>query len=304
MVMTTGGLEVTTYQPPPGFDPLTADAADLQKFGFPPRQDDPRLQARYENVLNRLKGKFNYIPATLQRNAEVFHGPRSRLPSAATETSTNWSGGVVYAPSGQSFSCIEGDWVVPDIDAPTENQWYYCATWIGLDGDGSGDVCQAGIGSQVYRSGTSVTSQFYAWWEWYPEPEVQITNFPVSPGDMITALITASPGAGATKANVYLTNRTTGASTSLSFTAPGNTTLSGNCAEWITEAPTVGGQQSSMADFGEVFFSVCEAGTNSTLVGGGTGDNINEINSGGAVVVDGNLITSTIVQCEYVGILP
>ena len=59
-----------------------------------------------------------------------------------------------------------------------------------------------------------------------------------------------------------------------------------------------------MADFGEVFFSVCEAGTNSTLVGGGTGDNINEINSGGAVVVDGNLITSTIVQCEYVGILP
>ncbi|MGD0064912.1 MAG: hypothetical protein ABSB76_15875 [Streptosporangiaceae bacterium] len=57
MVMTTGGLEITTYQPPPGFDPLTADAADLQKFGFPPRQDDPRLQARYENALNRLKGK-------------------------------------------------------------------------------------------------------------------------------------------------------------------------------------------------------------------------------------------------------
>ena len=300
------GIEVTTYEPPPrGFDPMTADAADMRTFGFPPRQDDPHHQARYEHVLNRLKGKLNYVPPTLRRNDEIFHGPRKRLSTAGTETSTNWSGGVVFAPSGQSFTWIEGDWVIPDVDAPTENEWYYCASWIGLDGDGSGDVCQAGIGSQVYRSGTSVTRQFYPWWEWYPEPEVQITNLQVNPGDMITALLCASPGAGATEASVYFTNRTTGASTSLSFTAPSGTTLSGNSAEWIVEAPTVGGQQSSMADFGEVFFSVCEAETSgSTTVGGGTGDSINEVNSSGSVVVDGNLITPTIVQCEYVGTLP
>ncbi len=30
-----GGIKVTTYQPPAGFDPLTADNADLQKAGFP-----------------------------------------------------------------------------------------------------------------------------------------------------------------------------------------------------------------------------------------------------------------------------
>lgn len=305
MVMTTGGLEVTTYQPPHGFDPLTADAADLQKYGFPPRQDDPHHQARYEKVLHQLKGKFNYIPATLRRNEEVFHRPRQRLDSAGLETSTNWSGGVVYAPAGQSFVWVEGDWVVPAVSAPTENQWYYCATWIGLDGDGSGDVCQVGIESAAYWSGTSVITQYYAWTEWFPEPEYPITNFPVSPGDMITALLCAQPGAGATKATVYLTNRTTGASTSLSFTAPAGTTLSGNCAEWITEAPGVGGQQSSMADYGEVFFSICEAETSgSVTVDGGTGDNINMINSNGTVVSDGNLITPTIVQCEYVGTLP
>ena len=67
----------------------------------------------------------------------------------------------------------------------------------------------------------------------------------------------------------------------------------------------MGGQQSSMADYGEVFFSVCEAATTGGVtVDGGTGDNINMINSSGTVVSDGNLITPTIVQCEYVGTLP
>ena len=37
------------------------------------------------------------------------------------------------------------------------NQWYYCASWIGLDGDGSGDVFQAGVECEVYRSGSSIT---------------------------------------------------------------------------------------------------------------------------------------------------
>ena len=158
----------------------------------------------------------------------------------------------------------------------------------------------AGIGSQVYASGSTVTKYFYPWFEWYPEPEIQITNFPVSPGDMIEVLLCAQPGAGATSATVYLTNIVSGAHTSVTFDAPGTTKLVGNCAEWVVEAPTVGGQQSAIADFGEVFFSVCESYTHSgTLVYGGTGDNINMENGAGQVVVDGNLITSSVIQCLY-----
>jgi hypothetical protein len=303
-----GGMKVTTYHPPRGFDPLTADNAGLQKAGFPPRPDDVHHRARYDHVLKRLKGKLNYIPPTLRRNAEVYHGPRKRRQEDATETSTNWSGGVVFAPAGQPFSWIEGDWVIPDVDAPTENQWYYCASWIGIDGDGSGDVCQIGIECEVYRSGNSITRNIYPWWEWFPEAEVAITNFSVSPGDMVTALLCTS-GGGATDAAAYFTNRTTGAATSLSFTAPAGTSLTGNSAEWIVEAPTVGGQQSAMADYGEVFFSVCEgfAGTiggGGTTVNGGTGDNINMNDSAGNEVSAGNLITPNIIQCEYVGTLP
>jgi len=119
---------------------------------------------------------------------------------------------------------------------------------------------------------------------------------------MLTALICTS-GAGATTASVFLTNRTSGASTSFNITAPAGTSLTGNCAEWIVEAPTVNGEQSALADYGEVFFSVCEAVSNSSTVYGGAGNNIN-MTSGGNVVSDGILVTPTIVQCQYAGSLP
>ena len=63
-------------------------------------------------------------------------------------------------------------------------------------------------------------------------------------------------GVGATTATVVFANHTSGASTSVNFTAPAGTKLVGNCAEWIVEAPTVGGAQSTIPDYGEVFFSV------------------------------------------------
>ena len=93
-------------------------------------------------------------------------------------------------------------------------------------------------------------------------------------------------------------------STRMTLTAPAGTKLVGNSAEWVVEAPTVGGSQSAIADYGEVFFSVCEAFTNTgTTVNGGTGNNIN-MTAGGKVVSHGNLITPTIVQCLFTGALP
>jgi len=299
------GVSITTFErPPQGFDPMTATLAHLQQRGFPTRPEDAHHLERYKRIFGQLKGKFNYIEPTFRVNEEKFHGPRKRRTTDPTETSNNWSGAVVSAPRGQSFKWIEGDWVIPDVDAPTQNQWYYCASWIGIDGDGSPDVCQAGVECEVYQSGSSTVRNIYPWFEWYPAGEVQITNLPISAGDMVTMLICTSQGAGSTSATCYFTNRTNGASTSFGFNAPAGTKLVGNCAEWIVEAPTVGGSQSEVADYGEVFFSVCEAfTTNGTTVDGGTGDNINMTN-GSSVVSDGNLITPTVVQCLYAGALP
>jgi hypothetical protein len=117
-------------------------------------------------------------------------------------------------------------------------------------------------------------------------------------------MLICTTGAGSTSASVFFSNSTTGASTSFTFDAPSGTELVGNCAEWIVEAPTVGGSQSALADYGEVFFSVCEAvSAKSVTVNGGSGDNIN-MTAGGVTVSDGNLITPTVVQCLYSGTLP
>jgi hypothetical protein len=190
------------------------------------------------------------------------------------------------------------------VAAPPDNQpQYFCASWIGIDGDGSGDVFQAGVESDVNSGGTTAAS-IYPWWEWFPISEVQITNLQVNAGDMVTMVLCSEKGAGSTTGTVFFSNRTTGESTSVGLTAPSGTTLVGKSAEWIVEAPTVDGGQSALADYGEVFFSVCDAYTvGGVTVDGGTGNNIN-MTAGSATVSDGILITPAVVQCEYVGALP
>ena len=109
-IMLKQGIKITAPEPfPRGFAPLTATSADLQKYGFPPRPSDPRHLERYKRVFAQLKNKGHYVAPTFRVNEETFHGKRGRRPTDATETSTNWSGGVVFAPSGDSFRWIEGD---------------------------------------------------------------------------------------------------------------------------------------------------------------------------------------------------
>jgi hypothetical protein len=292
-------VKITTFNPPSGFDPLTASAADLARFGFPDRPSDPRLLQRYQSVFKRLQGKFQYVQPTFRIDPTKTTRPNAGARTGGTETYDNWSGGVVYAPSGQSFKWVQGDWVVPNVYAPTQNQWYYCANWIGLDGDGSGDVCQAGMICSVYQSGSSITRNIYPWHEWYPSSWVEITNLAISPGDMVSMLICTPQGAGSTTASVYFSNTTSGLSTSYAITAPGTTKLAGNSAEWIVETPIVNGVLTQMPDYGEVFFSTCEAYlTNGTVVNGGTGNNIN-LAQGGKTISTGALVTPTIIQCQY-----
>jgi hypothetical protein len=298
------GVKVFTFSPSENFDPLTASDSELAKNGFPVPPADPRHRERFNKVFTQLKGKFRYIEPAFRVNPRIQHRPRSKRDANSTESSTNWSGAVVYAPPGDSFKWVQGDWVVPDVAAPPDNQpQYFCASWIGIDGDGSGDVFQAGVESDVNSGGTTAAS-IYPWWEWFPISEVQITNLQVNAGDMVTMVLCSEKGAGSTTGTVFFSNRTTGESTSVGLTAPSGTTLVGNSAEWIVEAPTVDGGQSALADYGEVFFSVCDAYTvGGVTVDGGTGNNIN-MTAGSATVSDGILITPAVVQCEYVGALP
>ena len=310
------GVSVITFEAPPvGFDISKASNDDLKRFGFPYDVTDPQQQQRYDAIRQKLAGRFHYVTPTFQVNADRFHGPTKNADGSAqaaaqvapvssgAETSGNWSGGVLHAAAGQTFKWVQGDWVVPNVGAPTQGKWYYSSSWIGLDGDGSGDVCQAGVECEVFQSGATVTRNIYPWFEWFPLPETKITNLAISPGDMITmTLCTAGPGS--TSASVVFANHTSGASTTVNFTAPAGTKLVGNCAEWIVEAPTVGGSQSSIPDYGEVFFSACTATTTAgATVNGGTGNTISLV-SGGTTLATGSIVTPTVILSTYSGPLP
>jgi hypothetical protein len=318
-VTLSNGITVTTYSPRPEFDPLTADNADLEKNGFPPRPADPVHLARWNKVMGSLKVKLNYITPTFEYNPDIVHGPRVKgTLTDGTEVSTNWSGAVVTPPAGYSFYWVNGDWVIPAVTAPASGE-YYCASWIGIDGDGdvegngADEVCRVGIESQVSGSGQP---GYYAWWEWYPGGSVKIPSFPVAPGDMVTLLL-CTAGKGSTTAGAYFVNRTTGAATSFSFTAPqggvlDGTVLFGGCAEWIVGTPQFNGQQSELADYGQVFFSDCfalagnQAGATTTVYSD-SGDNINlytNLSNASTEVSAATLYPPNVVECEYVGTLP
>jgi hypothetical protein len=52
-----GGIQIRTYSPPPGFDPLSASAAELVRHGFPERPVDAHHLERYQRVFGQLKHK-------------------------------------------------------------------------------------------------------------------------------------------------------------------------------------------------------------------------------------------------------
>ena len=310
-----GGVKVRTFSPPPsGFHPLTASAADLTKYGFPPRPDHPQHLEHYGRLFDQITDSFHYIEPTFQVNTNIRHGvvPRPDVViQAGNEVNPIWSGGVVFAPPEMSFRWIAGQWMVPNVNAPNENQGYYAAVWIGIDGDGSPqspDVCQAGINCDVSRSGTSVSRTFYPWWEWFQASadtgEVQITNLEVGPGDTV-GVVMFTTGAGSTEAIVFFANLTSNIGTSFVMEAQPGVSLVGNSAEWVVERPTVDGQISMLADYGEVFFSGCDAvayspdGTNSELVGGGTEVYIDMTDFNDDILSHGILIDPTVVQCVY-----
>jgi hypothetical protein len=298
-------VKITTFSPSPNLDPLTASAKSLAQAGFPPRPTDPRLLVRYQRFFTKTKNKFHYIEPTFRIDpTKSTHTNMDTKDSAGTEISDDWSGGVVCAPSGQSFNWVEGDWVVPNVYPTAQNEWQYCSNWVGIDGDGSGDVCQAGIICAVYQSGSSITRTIYPWHEWYPSSWVEITNLSISPGDFVSVLICTAQGAGSTTATIYFGNHTSGGSTSYQITAPSRTTLAGNSAEWVVETPIVNGSLGQMPDYDEIFFSVCEAGlTNGSVVDGWTGNDINLVQNG-TTWSTGTLITPTVVECQYAGSAP
>jgi hypothetical protein len=128
---------------------------------------------------------------------------------------------------------------------------------------------------------------------------VTINNLPVNGGDLITVVICTPSGAGSTTSTVYFTNNTQGLQTSYTISFPQGSgdpkSFLGDQAEWIVERPAVKGGVAVLPNYGQVFFSSCNAAlTNGTIVNAGTtgGKNgsINMVTTNGVLSSTGAIV--------------
>jgi len=185
------------------------------------------------------------------RPAAAAHGAVN-----STYQSGNWSGYQIIEPGVQ---VAQGGWTIPAVSVPnpsySTNGSYYSSTWSGIGGgfNGSaGALVQAGTSSDILAGGGT---EYYPWWEIVggtgdTGSEVQVTNLAVHPGDTVSSTPYWAPIDGGL-AQFALCNMTENICVDFAHasSAPGST------AEWIQEAPTVGGSIAAVPNFGSVTFS-------------------------------------------------
>ena len=156
--------------------------------------------------------------------------------------SSNWSGYALSSKTSGTYSSITGSWVVPSVSP--SNGSTYSSNWIGIDGFNNSSLIQTGTEQDYSSSGGA---QYYAWWEILPAAETVISSFTVQPGDNMSASV-VNDGNG--KWTITLTDNTENETftTTQAYSGPAQS------AEWIEEAPTIGGHVATLANYGETTF--------------------------------------------------
>lgn len=253
----------TSLHPPDGFNPLNASDEELARFGFPPRPDAQAAPKAYGTWQRAMVASKERLTPQLELT-EMFSGPNRKHPvqnsEAGTGTSDNWSGSVDFSGatsynSTTTFYYILAEYVVPvarQAYGACTGGWDYSVQWVGIDGDGSNDVLQAGTQADAYCSGSTTSTYYSAWYEWFPNSWTVISNFAVSPGDDMFVEVWHT---SATQGYAYLVNYNTNQSVEIGFKAPSGTSLKGNSAEWIVERPEIGGALATLTNYISDYFS-------------------------------------------------
>jgi hypothetical protein len=162
----------------------------------------------------------------------------------------------------------------------------YAAQWVGIDGVLSSDLIQTGTGETT----SGGTTSYNAWIELLPASEVEI-DAPVAPGDVMAATVTeSSPGSW----TIYIQDQTQG----WHYTNTFSYSVAAQTAEWIEEAPTVDGSQSTLADFGSTAFSSLDfSGADTSAVGV---TDVDLIDASNTIIAYPNSYTSTGFSVFYV----
>jgi len=205
------------------------------------------------------------VAATPSTAAAIVHHPRHGQGTGVGNlgwSSSNWSG---YAVTGTAFTAVTGSWSVQSVSATKKAS--YSSQWIGIDGFNNSSLIQTGTESDYVQG----AARYAAWWEILPAAETVIPSLQVRPGDVMSASVSNS---GNGKWTITITDTTTRGSftTVQSYSGPQTS------AEWIEEAPTVGGRVAQLAHYAspQTFAPGTVNGANPNLVAADGGDMIQQ----------------------------
>ncbi len=210
-------------------------------------------QDRNVYTLTQVAGAWK-IQADSHPDSSVDQVPTVTAPSTAGQPpspstpstiarpgqSRNWAG---YSATNGTFSAVSGTWIVPH-PSPT-GAFGVDATWVGIGGEQSRDLIQAGTETDVSGTGQA---QYQAWIELLPQASHPVP-LEVSPGDNVTISIKLQQAPD--QWHIAIANDTTGKRYETTVTYAS----SQSSAEWIEEAPSSGRRLIPLDDFGIVRFT-------------------------------------------------
>jgi hypothetical protein len=161
-------------------------------------------------------------------------------PAMLTQGSGNWSG---YEAESGPFTYVTGTFTVPTLVTGTPDA-DALSEWVGVDGVNDTSLIQAGISEHIDPSNPDLVL-VNPWWEILPAVETPIANIALAEGDEITVTIGQISGSDW---GITLTNDTNGES----FTTDQTYTGPGSSVEWILEAPTDEGVQTTLAPYSPI----------------------------------------------------
>lgn len=207
-------------------------------------------------VAQGVAGASPARPIALQPNHQIslkpggHGGGGSNCPTGTSLgwSSSNWSG---YAETCKApYTGVGGSWEVPSVASSPASS--YSAIWLGIDGFNNNSLIQTGTEQDVDSSGHA---SYAAWWTTSSNQFVE--------QDISSGCSPSSTNCGTVQANDQITATITQMSASTSqwtivisdgseWTFTKTLTYKGPkaSAEWIVEAPTVGGRVATLADYG------------------------------------------------------
>lgn len=248
---------------------------ELVARGYPLRPDREKVAGAFATWLKVVTKPSRIVSSRSVANPSVQHSVEKPViptpwtfPSGfPTTQSYNWSGVQVWQAylnnAYRAYDEVAGEWSVPTVFPETQAS-SYSSEWVGLDGDQTSDVVQAGTEQDAnyvcYASPAGpqcmYVNTYWAFTEFVPmqSAEYVVPNFTVNPRDTILVQVwignpRSTPSLSGAYAFFNIENVTLGENTTIStprcrllFFGTCRSTMvnvTGLTADWIIERPTI-----------------------------------------------------------------